>query len=138
MVGRPGSFSFHGCGFEFVCVRSASAGAFCLCALQYGHAEKCKTGRTTDLPGLRHGVGIGRWCCRFTCLRRPPSQRHRQKTKARHLGLDALEGVLAIFFPQRKRAPRKRGRKKAVTRPLTLACRIVRPPNRIRGGEVKI
>jgi hypothetical protein len=43
-------------------------------------------------------------------------------------------GVGAIFFPQRKRGSRKRGRKKAVTRPLTLACRID-PPNRTLGAR---
>jgi len=36
-------------------------------------------------------------------------------------------GVGAILFPQRKRGSRKRGRKKAVTRPLTLAVELTVP-----------
>jgi hypothetical protein len=43
-------------------------------------------------------MGIGRWCSQRTCLRRPRPPRHRQKTKARHLGLDTLEGVLGPSF----------------------------------------
>jgi len=41
---------------------------------------------------------MGRWCGQRTCRRRPRPQRHRQKTKARHLGLDTLEGVLGPSF----------------------------------------
>ena len=70
--------------------------AFCFRSLQRGDAEKCKTGRTIDLPALRHGPGIGRWCSQPTSLCCP--QRHRQKTKARHLGLDTSEGVLGPSF----------------------------------------
>jgi len=33
-----------------------------------------------------------------------------------------------LFFPQRRHDTRIRGRKKAVTRPLTSACRTGRPP----------
>ena len=44
-------------------------------------------------------------------------------------------GVGAIFFPQRKRVSREQGRKKAVTRPLTLVCRID-PPRTEHSGAM--
>ena len=73
--------------------------------------QKCKAGRTTDLPSRRHVVGIRRWFGQ--CIRLPRPQRYRKKTKARHLGLDTLEGVLGpSFFPQRKRDPRNEAAKK--------------------------
>jgi hypothetical protein len=73
--------------------------------LQRGHVEKCKAWKTrsvTDFPALRHVLGIERWCSQRTCLRRPRPRR--QKTKARHLGLDTLEGMLGPSFFHSKSA----------------------------------
>ena len=62
---------------------------------------------------------------------RGTDRKQKRATGPRRIG----RGVGTIFFQQRKRASRKRGRKKAVTRPLTLACRIVRPPEPNTGGR---
>jgi hypothetical protein len=66
--------------------------------LQCGYAEKCKAWTTTDFPAVDHTVGIGRWCAHLHLMRRlPVPRRHRQNTKARHLGLD-LATVSGPFF----------------------------------------
>src|SRR5262249_61718242 len=61
-------------------------------SLRRGHAEKCKAGRTTDLPALRHGLGIGGGGGQPKGLRRPPPPRHRPKKKTRYPCPHTLEG----------------------------------------------
>ncbi len=105
MVGQPGSFSFQRCGFQIVALASASAGTFYCRSRSAVMKQKCKAGRTTDLPSRRHVVGIRRWCDQ--CIRLPRPQKHRKKTKARHLGLDTLEGVLGPSFFHNESAIRR-------------------------------
>src|ERR1700751_6343724 len=65
----------------------------------------------------------------------PVPQRHRQKTKARHLGLDTLEGVLGpSFFHRGKRDTRNEAAKKAFSRALFFLGRTGRPPFLERKG----
>src|SRR4029077_10446599 len=102
--------------------------------LQRGHVEKCKAWRTrsvTDFPAVRHVLGIERWCSQRACLRRPRPQRHRQKIKARHLGLYTLSGGLP-FSTAKARYAETRPQKSRHTS-IALACRIGRP---LRGREI--
>jgi hypothetical protein len=119
------------------CALVSSARAFCSCYLQRGHAEKCETGTTIDFPTLRHVVGIGRWCSQLTRPRRP--QRHRRKTKARHLGLDTSEGVLGPSFFHSESAIAERGRKKSRHTPASFGLSDWPSPfaERKSGDEVK-
>jgi hypothetical protein len=71
-------------------------------ALQNGHAKKCKPGRTTDLPGLRHVVGIGRWCCQSTCLRRPRPRGTDRKQKRATLASTHWKGCWGHLFSTAK------------------------------------
>ena len=82
-------------------------------SLRRGHAEKCKAGRTTDLPALRHGLGIGGWCGQPKGPSPSPSPEASAENNSalpwpRHIG----RGVGAILFPQRTRYSRREVAKK--------------------------
>ena len=83
--------------------------------------RKVQNGENHRFPTLRHVVGIGWWSGQPTPSSPSPAQS--QKTKAGHLGLDTMEGVLGLPFPQRKRDTRNEAAKSRHTF-ITLACRL--------------